>query len=1203
MSSVRACAAFCPCGKPVFSLYFPFPLTQDSGVNLSGAALVYRFGEFSLDLDRQELRRSSEHVSVEPSVFDLLRYLILNRDRLVTKDDLIQHVWGGRIVSESTLTSRITAMRHAIGDSGQQQRFVRTIPRKGLRFVGDIYEDNGQATEALPPQSAIPLSTPTLLPNARSAERRPITILHCRIAGPISLAARLDPEDLAEVFSTYHACIRDIIARHRGVMAKYGGDEAQAYFGYLQAEEDDAERAAHAGLTIAATVGQLRSNVLAHRLQASVGIATGLVVIGEPQGSNIAAATVGEAPFVAAKLLASAAPGSVVICSSTRQLIGNLFECRRLDPDPDAGPSGEAFEVLRQGAIESRFEALDRRGNSPLVGRDEEVELLTRRWQQAAEGDGRVVLIVGEPGIGKSRLTQALRDRIASEPHTQVLFHCSPHHQSSALHPVIERLSRAAGIERDDSAEARIAKLEALLTQAGSCSAEDIAVLASLLSIPGGDRFPMPILTPQRLKERTFQALIAHMRRLADSQPLLVVFEDLHWIDPTSLELLTSWVDQAPAGLILIVTTFRPEFKPPWAIGRHVSTMLLGRLGRDESRALVTGVTKQMALPQDILEQILDRTDGIPLYIEELSKSVIESGLVRLGHDRFELAGTLNPQVIPSTLHASLLTRLDRLGNVKDIAQIGSAIGRTFSFQQIASVAGIPDIQLRQGLAALVDAELIFQRGVPPEATYLFKHALVQEAAYASMLRVRRQQLHSDIATALEQQFADIAITQPELLAYHLTEAGLSDRAIDYWLKAGQRAAERSSDQEAVRHLHRGIALLHSMPPSLERDRRELDFQIGLITPYASALGYTSNEVGAATERATILAERVGDAPRLFASLYSQYTLLYTTGQTRAALGLAQRLEKLAEDRRDPVLRMMAHRAMGVAVDQFGEFEVGRRHFEQALALHDPDRDRALAARFLTDPYASTSALLSIVLWALGYPDRARKMRDQALTYAASLNHVHTSGLVHYFAAQLALLLGETPAVLKHTAVINDLARKHGVAAWHGYVAVLEGSALGRAGKLNEGLARLREGIAINGAKSLTYHMSHYVALLAEIEARSGDVISALTRNIEAQQMSSQLEERFWEAELSRMEGELRLYLSDGTGESEACFMRALEASRKQSARMVELRASTSLARLWLDQERKPDARELLSSICNWFTEGHDVADIREARALLDQIN
>ena len=435
-----------------------------------------------------------------------------------------------------------------------------------------------------------------------------------------------------------------------------------------------------------------------------------------------------------------------------------------------------------------------------------------RRWEQAKRGEGRVVLLTGEGGIGKSRLTQALHERLVAEPHTRMIYHCSPYRQDSALHPVIGQLLRGAHIERHDNAQTRLAKLEELLAQSSERPTEDMALFAALLSIPCGDRYPLPNLAPQQLKERTLGAMVSHLRRLCTRQPVLMVFEDLHWVDPTTLELITRLVVQAPELSLLLVTTARPEFVPPWPNDSHVSNIALTRLGRAEVHALVAGVAAGKSLPGELLNQIAQRTDGIPLFIEELTKTILESGLLRDSGDRFELTGPLPPLAIPSTLHASLLARLDRLASVKDVAQIGAAIGREFSYALIAAVAVLPDKDLRAALDQLVLAELIYQRGEASEATYIFKHALVQEAAYVSLVRSRRRQIHGQIAEALEKGFPDIVEASPEVVAHHFSEAGSNGQALPYWQRAGQLAIERSANLEAVGHLKKGLEAIKTLP-------------------------------------------------------------------------------------------------------------------------------------------------------------------------------------------------------------------------------------------------------------------------------------------------------------------------------------------------------------------------------------------------------
>ena len=662
------------------------------------------------------------------------------------------------------------------------------------------------------------------------------------------------------------SCCANEIKRLGGMVAQYLGDGVLAYFGYPAAHEDDAERAVRAGLAILDVVGTLKP-AAGVTLQARIGIASGVVVVGDlvREGVTQENAAIGETTNLAARLQSLAEPNTIVIAPETHRLVGALFEYRDLGSQTLKG-FGEPLhvrQVIRPSKIENRFEVRRAAMGSRLLGRDEELDLLWRRWEQAKRGEGRVVLVTGEPGIGKSRLTRALQERLRSEPYTQLLYHCSPYHQDSALYPIIGQLIRAAGIERDDAPQTKLDKLEVLLRQSSENPAEDMPLFAALLSIPGGDRYPLPTFTPQRIKERTLGSLLAHLKQLAAHQPVLMVFEDMHWIDPTSLELLSLAIDQIKSARILMLATARPEFTPPWPSHRHTSSIGLTRLDKIEGEALVAGMTGAKSLPRELLDQIVARTDGVPLFIEELTKTVLESGLLREADGRYELTGPLPPLAIPSTLHASLLARLDRLASVKDVAQIGAAIGREFSYALISAVAALPERDLNAALAQLVHAELIFQRGVPPDATYQFKHALVQDAAYASLVRSRRQQLHGLIGRALVEQFPETADIEPEIVAHHYAEAGLPDAAIDYWQKAGERAIRTSAYAEAVKHITNGVDLLQQLPSTMTRMRQELEFQIALGGACIASKGCGASETGAAYARAYELSRLTEDASQL----------------------------------------------------------------------------------------------------------------------------------------------------------------------------------------------------------------------------------------------------------------------------------------------------------------------------------------------------
>ena len=695
--------------------------------------------------------------------------------------------------------------------------------RKLLRAIAELKGVEKGELKPAPPAAASVAPQDT-------AERRQVTVLFSDLVGSTALSARMDPEDLREVISAYQKCVAETVRRFGGFVAKYMGDGVLAYFGYPQAHEHDAERAVRAGLALVEAVPKL-TTAAGSPLQVRAGIATGLVVVGDLIGAGAAQeqAVVGETPNLAARLQGIAEPNTIVISEGTRKLLGHLFDLQDLGAKELKGIEGgvRAYEALRPSALESRFEAL-RVATTPLVGRDEELDLLLRRWEQAKRGDGCVVLISGEPGIGKSRIAETIVERIVGEPHTRLRYFCSPHHQDSALYPSIAQLERAAGFRREDTPEQRLAKLEAVLAQGTNDLSEAVPLVADLLSIPTGDRYPPLNLTPQKRKEKTLNTLLAQLEGLAARQPVLMVWEDVHWSDPTTRESLDLLIDRVPTLRVLVILTFRPEFTPPW-IGRpHVTMLTLNRLPRRQGAEMIAYVTGGKALPKEVAEQIIERTDGVPLFIEELTKTVVESGIVTEAGDHYAVAGPTASLAIPTSLHASLLARLDRLAPTREVAQIGAALGRSFSYELISAVAGMPQQKLDEALDQLASAELIFRRGVPPDAEYTFKHALVQDAAYSMLLRGRRQQLHARIVTTLEKQFPEVVSTQPALMAQHSSQADLTEKAVGYWLKAGQQATARSAMTEAVAQLQKGLDLLKSMPDDPSRQQQELELRIAL---------------------------------------------------------------------------------------------------------------------------------------------------------------------------------------------------------------------------------------------------------------------------------------------------------------------------------------------------------------------------------------
>src|SRR5262249_53426625 len=821
-------------------------------------------------------------------------------------------------------------------------------------------------------------------------------VMFSDLVGSTALSTRMDPEDLREVISEYQKCVAETVQRFGGFVARYMGDGVLVYFGYPQAHEDDAERAVRAGLELVAAVRGLKTHT---PLQTRVGIATGLVVVGDLIGSGASQerAMVGETPNLAARWQGGDEHYSVVVAESTRKLVGTLFELEDLQPQDLKGISDSvrAWAAMRPASVESRFEALHATGLTELVGRDDELDLLLRRWSKAKGGHGQVVLLSGEAGIGKSRLTVALLERLATEPHTRLRYFCSPQRTDSALYPVISQMERAAGFAHDDNAQAKLDKLDVMLAQTAT-SKQEAALFAEMLSLPNDGRYPALNLDPQQRRQNTLEALTAQMEALSRQNAVLMVFEDAHWTDPTSLETFGRIVDRVRSLPVLLIVTFRPEFAPPWVGRPYVILLAINRLGERDIGAMIDRVVGKKPLPASIRQDIIERTDGIPLFVEEMTKAVLEAeseGDVR------KTAASIPSSVItvPASLHASLMARLDRLGPAKEVAKIGAAIGREFSHALLAAVVGKAEAELQSALDRLIAAGLLFRRGVPPQATYLLKHALVQDAAYGTLLREPRRALHARIAETIESEFTETAESQPELLARHWTEAGLIDKAADLWGKAGQRSLAQSALVEAVEQLTRAldqIAVL-SATPALRREQIKL--QVALANALMHVKGYAAPETKAADEQARVLvehAEALGETPddplAVFSVLYGPWATSYVAFNGDTMRELAARFMTLAEKQGATVPLMIGHRMVGLSLLSTGEIAQSRAYLDHSITLYDPPAHRSMAPRFGHDNRVAALIYRSWALWMLGYPEAALADAERALKYARELGQAAT---------------------------------------------------------------------------------------------------------------------------------------------------------------------------------------------------------------------
>ena len=1041
-------------------------------------------------------------------------------------------------------------------------------------------------------------------PSASQAERRQLTVMFIDLVGSTALSERLDPEELSEIIRRYQDCCAGIISRFEGYIAKFMGDGILVYFGYPQAHEDDAERAVRAGLDMVQAVSQLQTND-ARVLQARIGIATGLVVVGELIGRDDAQerTVVGETPNLAARLQALAHPGQVVIAEASRQLLGKLFKLTDLGPQTIKGLSVPVHAYAVQGVqvLESRFQARQTSVLGKMVGREYELDLLHDRWQQAKAGDDQLVLLEGEAGIGKSRIVRALIDQLAAEDHFRINYQCSPYHTDSALYPVVQQLIRAANFAPSDDNETKLNKLEALLVVAHIESSESAPLIAALLRLDVDGRYGKLALNPQQQRRQTLQALVDQLLGLARRWPVLLVLEDVHWIDPSTLELIELTLAALSRSRVLLLLTARPSFEHAFGGHPRITRITLNRLGRNSALAIINRLSKNKTLPAGLLAEIIDKTDGVPLFIEELTKTLLDSGLLREADSAYVLDAPLRSIDVPTSLHDSLMARLDRLPSAKQVAQLGAALGRVFSYELLAALTPLDEARLQRALAQLMSAELVFRQGTPPLATYTFKHALVQDVAYESLLFSKRRELHIHIAETLEQRFPQTVNSEPERLARHYTEADFKDKAIAYWQSAGEQALQRSANQEAIHHLSAGQALLDKLSDTSENTHRKLDFQMALCPALMATKGWANPEVEHAYTRARKLCQQIGGNRQLFHVLRGLFYVYFVRADQRAQ-ELAENLLQLAEQQQDTVWCLFGHQSLGVTLLLRGEIAPARMCLERGIILYKPREHRSLAFQYGHDPGVLCLAYAGWALWLLGYPEQAKQRIHEALDIAKSLSHSYNLGTALALVATFQVCSRDGHAAESADAVFA-LGKEEGLPNILAYGAILRGRVLADQEQGVAGIAQIRQGLVSSQSIGIVFLRPYMLSLLAEVYGQVAQAEQGLEVLDDALTIVNRTEERWYEAEIHRLRGELLCAQSfDNRTEAESCFNKALDISRHQQAKSLELRAATSLARLWQSQSQGQDAHNLLSSIYHWFNEGFDTTDLKDAKALLDEL-
>jgi class 3 adenylate cyclase/tetratricopeptide (TPR) repeat protein len=1123
-----------------------------------------------------------------------------------------------RLVTEGSISYRRIKLSFGLDNDGLEElrRELIVIKRVAADADGEVLVWAPEGHVARPEPAALLQPLPALRQAERpaapaavaappDAERRQLTVMFCDLVGSTALSTGMDPEDLRDVIASYQNRCSAAIRRYDGFVAKYMGDGILVYFGYPRAHEDEAERSARAGLDIVAAMAELNAAVPRPPgvdLAVRIGIATGPVIVGDQIGEGTASETavVGETPNVAARLQALAQPNQIVVSAATRAMLGDHFDLEDLGAYELKGFAAPipAWRVLSARDVESRFAAARAGRSAPLVGRQEEMGLLSRAWEGSSHGRGQVVLIQGEAGVGKSRLVEGLREA-SGKDHVWVAIRCSPFHTASAFHPIVEHLKRVFGWQPEDPAQQHLAKLEAGLSGFRTLPrSESVPLFAGLMSVPlPEDRYPRLSMTAQQQRDATLDAIVAWLIETAERTPVLIAWEDLHWADPTTLETLGMLIEQVPTAALLVVATYRPELTPPWPQRSHMTPITLNRLERPEVETMISHLAGDRPLPGEVVDHIVAKADGVPLYVEELTKAILASGVVEARGGAYVLRSALAQLHIPETLQDSLMARLDRAPRLREVAQLGSVLGREFAYDMISALVGLEEEMLQSGLGQLVVDELLYQRGRPPRSRYLFKHALIQDAAYQSLLKRTRQHYHQQVAKLLEDRFPQLASTQPELVAHHYTEANCPAQAIPYWHKAGTAAARQFAYVEAIDQFRRGLALVEALSDPRERAERELDLQMALGPALYAAKAYSHPDIGPVYARAWELCRQLGDDPRGFTALRGLQLHHANLLEMEEAQHLAEEAMRVAERLGDAARLVGAHGTLGSVLLFHGKLEPALAQFRRGFELFDPNM------QFPDWPGAHPAVLCQffsmLISWMLGYPDRSLDELGAAVRSAETLGHPVTLAHTLPFAALVHTFRHEPPAAAERAERALKICEENRIAQFHAYALCVDGWALSASGESEKGLAQIRAGLDAFGIGASQHVL---LALQADAQLATGKSQAALASVAAGLTAVEKMGGAPLEAELHRLKGEALLAGAGTVSEAEAAMQQAIDVARRQNAKSWELRGAMSLARLWRQQGRQQEAVALLAPILGWFEEGFDTADLKEAKTLLDKL-